>query len=91
MSQVVIQNDRLQVRRLKTKVEEEAIVKDLYYGRFRKNSDATKTTSVERVLGLVAIPILLFWGLLAAVLSLGVGFSISIFRLVGEAFKGKKA
>ncbi len=90
MSQVVVQNDRLKEKRQKTLAEEKGITKDLYFARFRKTSDATKTTMVERVIGLAVLPVAAFWGLLTTILSAGVAFSIGIFRILGSLFGGKK-
>ncbi|MEZ4741471.1 MAG: hypothetical protein R3B45_03350 [Bdellovibrionota bacterium] len=70
---------------LETRQQNAKIKLDTYFNKWKK-SDATKTTIIERAIGIIGLPILLFWGLLVFFIGTGMAIAMFLLRLVGSFF-----
>jgi len=90
MSQVVVTEDKLKSRRIKSGEQERQIDRESGFDKW-KLSDVTKFDPVAAVLGLVALPVVLSWYVIGLVVKLAVYVGIGISRLVGVLIGNNKA
>lgn len=83
MSQVInTQNsqDRLLPLRKKSLLEEQKIAKAVYIEKWQMG-DATKTTLLERGIGLAVLPVVVCWSFLTLFLTIGLSLAFFVLRL----------
>ena len=83
MSLIGSTRDALQNVRKQSILQERRIDRNGEFAHWRK-SDATRVSIVERGMALASIPVVFLWGLLLIVLSIGIGFSLLIFRILSR-------
>ena len=88
MSQVVVTKDLYQAKRDSTLKQERSIDT---MSRLKPwiSSDATRTLSIEKMLGLVFLPVLFFWIFVCTMISLGLGLAGVIFKGLGALWPNK--
>jgi hypothetical protein len=84
MSQVVVHNKDKKVSQQEKNIDTESCLNTW------KKSDATKTLKIEKIIALLAFPIVLFWAMLLAFLAFGVFICLVCFKALGYFFKNKK-
>lgn len=82
MSQVVVTKD-LYLTKRKTTLQQERSIDTTSRLKAWTRSDATKTLGVEKILGIVTMPVLLFWVFVCTLLSVGIGLAMVIFNGIG--------
>ena len=90
MSQVVVTDDNLKSRRIKSGEQERQIDRESGFDKW-KLSDVTKFDPVAAGLGLVALPVALSWYVIGLVVKFAVYVGIGISRLVGVLIGNNKA
>jgi hypothetical protein len=75
--------DRLQ---REARASHKKIQLDSYFGKWRM-SDATKTTGLERAIGLAIIPIVGLWALILLLITMGMGLATAILKVAGAIFR----
>jgi hypothetical protein len=90
MSQVVVTDDNLKSRRIKSGEQERQIDRESGFDKW-KLSDVTKFDPVAAVLGLVALPVVLSWYAIGLVVKIAVYIGIGISRLIGVLIGNNKA
>lgn len=84
MSQVIIPHDVLQRARDRTHLEEKKILRMELPPRWVM-SDVTQTRVIEKLLGLLCLPLVGCWAFLLACASIGLALCLGLFR-VGNQF-----
>jgi len=82
MSQVIVEDDNLRVKRQNTRKQEIAIDRESIYQRWRL-PDVKKTRPILQLIGIAVLPVVLFWTLLMGAMSLVLGFCLGLFRVLG--------
>ncbi|MBP9708276.1 MAG: hypothetical protein KBD78_11580 [Oligoflexales bacterium] len=79
MSQVVVEEDKYTKARKKTLTQEHGIDSSSFRKKWLR-SDATKTTMIERLIGIAVLPILALWTLMTLIAGL-------VFRIIAGVLK----
>ncbi len=69
--------------------EEDHIDRTTWLMQWRK-SDATKTTVLEKAIGLAVLPLILLWTLLFGAMLLGVTMCLLVFQMLGRLVGGRR-
>ena len=86
MSLIGSVRDGLQELRKKSLSQERSIDRSGEFSHWRM-SDATGVSVVEKTMGVLILPLVLFWGLIFAVFSVGLGISLLGFKVMGRFFR----
>lgn len=89
MSQVIVTNDRLKERRERSAQQERKIARDEMFQRWKRN-DITKRGPMMRVWGIVFLPPLAVWYVLAALIGVASWLARGIFKALGQMVGGSK-
>lgn len=84
MSQVVITNDKYKSRRDASKNQEHKIDKESRFSRWRRNDISKGADPVEKIVGILSLPIFAFWGLICAVGGAALWVSIQLCKLFAK-------
>lgn len=86
MSQIASTKDQLTVLRQRSAKQEDQILREIRIVSWQK-SDATKVLLAERVIGILALPVLLFWAFILTTLSIGLAISLAIFHVFNRLLR----
>ena len=86
MSAIGSVRDGMQDLRKKSMTQERSIDRNGEFSHWRM-SDATGVSIVERAIGVMALPVAAFFGLILVVFSLGIGVSLVAFKLMSRLFR----
>ncbi len=86
MSQVILVNDNLKDKRLRSRQQEQKIDRTSQFNHWRKN-DITKPNPLLRLAGLVFVPVVAFWSLLWALIGMSLGAVLVVFKFIGKMFR----
>jgi hypothetical protein len=89
MSQVIVEEDNLKEKRLKSKGEESRIRIDTTFKKWQ-NPNSKLVDLIQKGVGVAVLPVALIWGGMSAVLGLLMGAVAQIFHFVGGFFGTKK-
>ncbi|MGE0174392.1 MAG: hypothetical protein AB7T49_16470 [Oligoflexales bacterium] len=90
MSQVIVEEDNLKDKRLKSKTEEARIQVDSAFKKWQNPSGAMLNL-IQKGAGIAALPVALFWTAMSAVLGILMGIVAQIFHLFGALCRGNKS
>ena len=62
---------------------------DSYFGKWRM-SDATKTTMIERAIGVAVLPIIGLWSFILLMITIGMGLASVLLKAFGSVFRRSK-
>ncbi len=82
----VTKSDYNRMRR-ESRASHKKIIADQYFGKWRMPGDVTKTTPVERVLGVVAMPILGLWAFILLMITIGMTVVSLVLKVAGMLFR----
>lgn len=86
MSLIGSVRDGMQELRKKSLSQERVIDRNGEFSHWRL-SDATKVLFIEKVIGVLALPVFFFWTLLLLTLSLGIGICLLSFKFLSRLFR----
>jgi hypothetical protein len=89
MSQVVVTEDNLKQRRLRSGEQEKRIDRE---GQFRKwlKSDITGFDPIAAVVGLAVLPVVAIWYILSTIVKVAIFVSIGFSRMIGTLLSSRK-
>ncbi|MBI2602003.1 MAG: hypothetical protein HYW48_03015 [Deltaproteobacteria bacterium] len=86
MSQISSVKDQFDSIRQRSAAQENQILREIRIESWQK-SDATKVLMAERVIGILALPVLFLWALILMALSIGVALSLAVFQLFNKLLR----
>lgn len=86
MSLVGVHKDYLEKERLITLEQERRIDHSSHLKKWQL-SDATSVLFLEKIIGLLFLPVAIFWGFITLSISLGVGMTLLVFRGLNSLYK----
>ena len=89
MSQVIVENDALNMRRQASRVQEHKIARDSVFVKWQSTATFGLAT-IGKVVGVVVMPIVVFWVLIWAAIALIVTIVSQIFRALGSILPHSK-
>lgn len=89
MSQVIVTDDKLNIRRAKTAKQEHKIDCEGQFSRWRKN-DITGRDPLTAAIGMALTPIVAFWALLTGVMVVMLGIVEFLFKGIGKVVGGTR-
>lgn len=90
MSIVVVTDDKFREKRESSKSEELKIDRHGSFKRWQMRPNIMSYSTVMRILGFLAIPILLLWMVILVGISAAIYLSVVIMKMVGSLIPGKK-
>jgi len=89
LSQVIIANDDLNLRRAEAAKQEHRITIEKDYAKWRR-SDVVGFDPIKVAVGIAVLPIVAFWSFLTACFGYAFGITATIFRVIGGLIGNSK-
>ena len=85
MSQVIQCKDSHSKKREKSRLKEKQIDRNPQLKKWQR-TDVTKTLTIEKVIGIIFLPIAFFWALIAALMTIGSSLALLSFKFCSTAW-----
>ncbi len=86
MSQVIVTDDILNIKREESKRQEHKIDRESVFDHWRLN-DITGRDPVAAAIGVLAMPVVVFWSLVAGCITLAFSVMVGVFKILGRIFR----
>lgn len=86
MSQVIVTDDVLNIKREESKLQEHKIDRESAFAHWRRN-DITGRDPVALAIGVLAMPVVLFWSLVAGCITFSFTVMVGLFNVLGRIFR----
>lgn len=86
MSQVIVTDDVLNIKREESKRQEHKIDRESAFAHWRRN-DITGRDPVAAVIGVLAMPVVVFWSLVAGCITFSFTVMVGLFKVLGRIFR----
>ena len=86
MSQVIVTNDILAIKREESKLREHKIDRESAFAKWRRD-DITGRDPLAMAVGVMAMPVVAFWSLVASCITFSFSVMLGLFKLLGGIFR----